>query len=185
MIRLVKLFVWLNLYHSRLIQQTTNWWYFSWFSQETGFNISCKMSPLETICMKCQILFSDKNKKNISKMSFFVSSYLPICLHLFQQKHFQFSQTTWFFGEFRPTHWKKKKKNSHKSNRIKLSKILKVWCLPDSQPAILETYVLLTWYHLEKCFILFIYFFFFFFFFFAWHFKWFFFFFFCYDWSYL
>ena len=37
------------------------------FFQKTGFGISCKLSPLETICMKCQILFSWKNKKNISK----------------------------------------------------------------------------------------------------------------------
>ena len=36
-------------------------------SQKTGFDISCKLSPKETICMKCQILFSGKNKKNISK----------------------------------------------------------------------------------------------------------------------
>ena len=28
------------------------------FSQKTGFDISCKLSPVETICMKCQILFS-------------------------------------------------------------------------------------------------------------------------------
>ena len=27
------------------------------FSQKTGFDISCKLSPMETICMKCQILF--------------------------------------------------------------------------------------------------------------------------------
>ena len=40
-------------------------WYFSYFSQETGFGISCKLSPLETICMKCQNLFSGKNKQNI------------------------------------------------------------------------------------------------------------------------
>ena len=32
------------------------------FSQESGFDISCKLSQ-ETICMKCQILFSGKNKK--------------------------------------------------------------------------------------------------------------------------
>ena len=32
-----------------------------------GFDILCKLSPKETICMKCQILFSRKNKKNISK----------------------------------------------------------------------------------------------------------------------
>ena len=33
--------------------------------QKTGFDILCKLSPLETICMKCQILFSGKNKENI------------------------------------------------------------------------------------------------------------------------
>ena len=48
-------------------QQTANCWYFSYFSQKTGFDISCKLSPEETICMKYQILFSGKNKKNISK----------------------------------------------------------------------------------------------------------------------
>ena len=32
----------------------------------TGFDISCKLSPVETIYMKCQNLFSGKNKKNIS-----------------------------------------------------------------------------------------------------------------------
>ena len=30
-----------------------------------GFDISCKSSPKETICMKCQSLFSGKDKKNI------------------------------------------------------------------------------------------------------------------------
>ena len=39
----------------------------SYFSQKTGFDISSKQSPLETICMKNQNLFSVKNKKNISK----------------------------------------------------------------------------------------------------------------------
>ena len=34
-------------------------------SQKTGFDISCKLSTMETFCMKCQILFSGKNKKNI------------------------------------------------------------------------------------------------------------------------
>ena len=32
-----------------------------------GFDISCKLSPLDTVCMKCEILFSGKIKKNISK----------------------------------------------------------------------------------------------------------------------
>ena len=43
--------------------------FFSYFPK-TGFDISCKLSPVETICTKCQILFSGKNKKKIS----------PICL---------------------------------------------------------------------------------------------------------
>ena len=50
-----------------LIQQMTNWCYFSYFSQETRFDISCKLSPLETTCMKCQILFSGKNTINVLK----------------------------------------------------------------------------------------------------------------------
>ena len=37
----------------------------SYFSQKTGFDISCKLSPMETICMKCQILFSETNKNII------------------------------------------------------------------------------------------------------------------------
>ena len=36
---------------------------FSYVSQKTEFDISCKLSPVETICMKCQILSSGKNKK--------------------------------------------------------------------------------------------------------------------------
>ena len=33
------------------------------FFEKTEFYISCKLSPVETICMKCQILFPGKNKK--------------------------------------------------------------------------------------------------------------------------
>ena len=51
---------------STLWANWTNWWYFSYFSQKTSFDISWKLSPVETICMKCQILFSRKIKKNIS-----------------------------------------------------------------------------------------------------------------------
>ena len=40
--------------------------YFFLFFPETDFDISCKLSPMETICMKCQILVSGKNKKNIN-----------------------------------------------------------------------------------------------------------------------
>ena len=41
--------------------------YLSYNSHWTGLDIFCKLSPWETICMECQILFSGKNKKNISK----------------------------------------------------------------------------------------------------------------------
>ena len=37
------------------------------FSQKTGFDISCILSPNETIFMKYQNLFSGSIKKNISK----------------------------------------------------------------------------------------------------------------------
>ena len=40
-----------------------------YFSQKMGFNISCNLSLVEIICMKCQILFSEKNKKNIISLS--------------------------------------------------------------------------------------------------------------------
>ena len=37
--------------------------YFSYFSQEIGFDISCKLSLREITCMECQTTFSWKNKK--------------------------------------------------------------------------------------------------------------------------
>ena len=40
-----------------------------YFSQKTDFDISCKLSPVETICRKCQILFFRKDKKNITDLS--------------------------------------------------------------------------------------------------------------------
>ena len=36
---------------------------FLFFSQVTGFDISCTLSQLETVCMKCQILLAEKTKK--------------------------------------------------------------------------------------------------------------------------
>ena len=36
------------------------------FSKEKGFDISNKLSLIKTICMKCQILSSVKNKKTVS-----------------------------------------------------------------------------------------------------------------------
>ena len=35
--------------------------FFSHLSQKIGFDISCKLSPEETVCMKCQNLFNGKN----------------------------------------------------------------------------------------------------------------------------
>ena len=43
--------------------------FFFYFSYKIEFDTSCKLSPKETICMKCQILFSRKNKKNITSLS--------------------------------------------------------------------------------------------------------------------
>ena len=41
--------------------------HFEAFSQKIGFGISCKLAPQETICMKCQTQFSEKNNfKNIT-----------------------------------------------------------------------------------------------------------------------
>ena len=43
--------------------------YFSYFYKETGFDISCKLSLMETIYMKCLIPVSGKNKKHIISLS--------------------------------------------------------------------------------------------------------------------
>ena len=37
--------------------------------EKIGFDISCKLSPQETICMKYQSLFSVENKKNMINLS--------------------------------------------------------------------------------------------------------------------
>ena len=38
-------------------------------SQKIGFDVSCKLSPKLTICIKCQSLFSGKNKEHIVSLS--------------------------------------------------------------------------------------------------------------------
>ena len=56
------------------------------FSQETGFDISCTLSQLETVCMKCQILLAGKTKK--------VSSYIlsaDIVQRVVKVRGFQFT----------------------------------------------------------------------------------------------
>ena len=44
-------------------RQQIDYMFFLNFFQKTEFDISCKLAPAETICVKCQILFSDTNKK--------------------------------------------------------------------------------------------------------------------------
>ena len=41
----------------------------SFFFLETKFDISCKLSSVKKICMKCQILFPGKNKKTVIDVS--------------------------------------------------------------------------------------------------------------------
>ena len=57
-----------KLYHSEIkFSRRQNDDIFLIFSQPTGFDISCNLPPVETICMKCQILFIGENRTNISK----------------------------------------------------------------------------------------------------------------------
>ena len=51
------------------------------FFPENRFDISCKLSPMETICMKCQNLFSRKNKKIFLKCH--LLKFLTIHQHFF------------------------------------------------------------------------------------------------------
>ena len=52
-----------------LLWKNKNIWNIKTISQKTGFEISCKLYPLETIHMKHQNPFSGKNKKNIISLS--------------------------------------------------------------------------------------------------------------------
>ena len=88
------------------------------FFPENMFDISCKLSPKETICMKCKILFSGKNKKNIIylssaefaqwmlKVNIMYSTYIfsPNCKSAFNSYHsldkFSKGQTDDFFFSF-------------------------------------------------------------------------------------
>ena len=50
------------------------------FPRKIDFDISCKSSPKETICKKCQSLFSWKIRKNVSKCH--LLKFFPVCLAL-------------------------------------------------------------------------------------------------------
>ena len=65
-------------YDTKVSVSGSSWPFYSYFSQETGFDILGilssgdnlhEMSTLDTICMKCQILFSMKAEKSITKLS--------------------------------------------------------------------------------------------------------------------
>ena len=43
--------------------------FFLIFPRKTGSDISCKLSPMETICMRCQILFSGENERYFKMLS--------------------------------------------------------------------------------------------------------------------
>ena len=51
------------------------------FLQKIEYDISCKLSPKEIICMKCHTLFSWDNKKNIINFS-----YADFALRVFKVK---------------------------------------------------------------------------------------------------
>ena len=72
----------LNLYHTRgkTSRQQINNIFFLYSSQKIGFGISCKLSPKETIWMKCQRLFPGKNNKNISNCH--LLKFLPSMLNV-------------------------------------------------------------------------------------------------------
>ena len=43
--------------------------FYYYFSEKTGFDISFKLSPVETIYMKCQILFSGKKMSSAENVT--------------------------------------------------------------------------------------------------------------------
>ena len=73
--------------------------YISYFSPKIwGFDISCKLSPQETICIKCQSLFSGKNKKNIPKSQFVVCWICPpkvVKVNTLTQQVFIYLSNSW------------------------------------------------------------------------------------------
>ena len=70
------MFIKFNVYlFSGLIQPTINLeYYYYYFSQKAGFDISCNLSPFEPVCMKCQVLFSGKKYFNMSSVENFTQS---------------------------------------------------------------------------------------------------------------
>ena len=60
------------------------------FSQETGLDISCKLSPMETICMKCQLLFSGKKIRKVSSVCCLLKLTRERWASIFSRRHFEY-----------------------------------------------------------------------------------------------
>ena len=92
---------------TRQIQQTTNCWCFSYFSQKTGFEAERKLSPKETICMKCQPLLDWKDKKNIKDIYSFAVNTINIVIEWNENiSIFTSAKHEWKLECFHYTRWK-------------------------------------------------------------------------------
>ena len=89
---------------SRRQLDDTFFFFFFFFSRKTGSDIPCKLSPQETICMKCQSLLFGKNKKDISKcrLLIFYAAYQAFRINLdtvvkkIFGKHINYTLTQYF-----------------------------------------------------------------------------------------
>ena len=70
---------------------------FSYFPKKTWFDFSCKLSLLETVCIKiCHILFSGENKKNISVCYLLKIFITKTCLFKYTEN---FATKIWTFSD--------------------------------------------------------------------------------------
>ena len=84
-----------------LIQQMTNWWYFSYFSQKKNLTIHANLSPLETICIYVKTCFLQKIRKNISICCLLkiLPRVLSINIDMYKDLHLSEQNTTLFIGQ--------------------------------------------------------------------------------------
>ena len=61
----------------------------SYFSKKNRSYILCKLSPMQTICMKCQSLIYGKNKKNMINLlsAEYAQSVVKVLLKMIANKH--------------------------------------------------------------------------------------------------
>ena len=82
---------------------------FFFFPQKTDFNISCKLSPPETICKKCQNLFSGKNI-SICRLLKILPRMLSVKSHITKTRLFKYIEN---FATKKKTKTKFSDKNSN------------------------------------------------------------------------